>query len=812
MYKNNRVWLFFLLCMFLGCKHGSENSNSLKESNNVYLRSLKINGYEIEITDEIDLKKTKTSTLNIECEVFPYDAEVEFSLSLEQQDKKGGIWNLSDSYEKQNLKVLVKKGNEVHSYNLVVQKQKEEELSIKRIVFEDEIYETDAIFSRMSFKDVVRAFSKIKVESSSPLARVEFIGYGEALGNDEWKWLLASGYNKLGIKLTLEEEVVEYVMRVSSKLPAVGVNWSLNGTYSFKMEDNFDDEATEGANPLFNAECNHIYIGFWTKSNIKKLFTFKNGEKQEIILKGTDPKTSEKLYMLNEEEAQIEIFAVPDDSLQEKLSCLNVKFRAKGNEKKIKTKAMLSINGNPELPNEFLSSLEGNESPLYKIFKGPAKLGVQVNSYSHIRIISEIKINGETVPYSSDNLETRNIVKKQLQVALESQTPVKIEFIPSNEDVFEGFTWNFKLQLGGDKPPVFAVQFLAINDIGIIGEGELPESLTNHLKDGTNPIYEYDGTSADLVLRVHDKSLVKDAHFKIDDDGGVLEPLRTKGENAYLKHTYNILDEQAHNIEIIIHPKNPAEYQDTIWKFRLKRTGKKIQLVPDTFNFSINRVPDLKMPIEIKEHLVDGSAPLYEVEGFDADINIITFSEVLTNRIKELVFCFGEKDEKRMTFKKNPEGIFPNWIASASYPLDRTGKAQLFTLEMIPQDKEKYEGFTYSLKIKTNGKKISMPLVFAVNNKAKKDGSYIKLDAKKATIIVQSEKDLMESVSIAIQEEDDDVDCPITKQTNKEGGIFYDARRVIELEAIEKTINIKVVPKEKEKYITTTCTYKISGK
>jgi len=307
------------------------------------------------------------------------------------------------------------------------------------------------------------------------------------------------------------------------------------------------------------------------------------------------------------------------------------------------------------------------------------------------------------------------------------------------------------------------------------------------------------------------KDLVKDAHFKIDDDGGVLEPLRTKGKNAYLKHTYNILDERAHNIEIIIHPKNPDEYQDAIWKFRLKRTGKKIQLIPDTFNFSINRVPDLKMPIEIKEHLVDGSSPLYEVEGFDADINIITFSEVLANRIKELVFRFGEKDEKRMTFKKNPEGIFPNWIAGASYPLERTGEAKLFTLEMIPQDKDKYEGFTYSLKIKTNGKKIPMRLVFAVNNKAKKDGAYIKLDAKKATIIVQSEKDLMESASITIQGEGD-VDCPITKQTNKTGGVFYDARRIIELEAAQKTINIKVVPKEKEKYITTTCTYKISGK
>ena len=62
MRKNNRIWLFFLLCMFLGCKHGSENLNKLKESNDVYLRSLKINGYEIEITDEIDLKKTKTNT------------------------------------------------------------------------------------------------------------------------------------------------------------------------------------------------------------------------------------------------------------------------------------------------------------------------------------------------------------------------------------------------------------------------------------------------------------------------------------------------------------------------------------------------------------------------------------------------------------------------------------------------------------------------------------------------------------------------------------------------------------------------------
>lgn len=815
MRKNNNIWTLIFLCIFLACKHGngSQTLDKPKESTNVYLRNLKINSSNIEILDEIDLKKTKANGLDIECEVFPYDAEIEFSVELEGKNKRGGKWNLGNEVGNKSLKIIVKKDREIHSYNIVVEKQREDALSIKNILFEGENYEGDKIFSMMSFKDISASFSNIKVVPSSSLARVEFIGYGETLGNGEWKWLLASGYNSLRIKLILGDEVVEYVVRVRSTLPAVGVNWSLNGVYSFKMPDRFEDKASDGENPLFYANCNHLYIGFWTKTNVKRLLTINNGKVEEVSLKGSDPKTSEKLYMLDEKEQQFEIFIVPDDSLKGKVACLNVKFRAKGNEKKVKPKAMLSINGNPELPNEFLSNLEGNKSPLYKIFKGPAKLGIQVNSYSHVRIISEIKINGEKVPYSSENLEDRNIVKKQLQVALDSQMPVKVEFIPSNKDIFEGFTWNFNLELGGDKPPVFAVQFLAINDLGIIGEGELPEYLTKHLQDGVNPLYEYDGTTADLVLRVHDSNLVKDAHFKIDDDSGVLEPLRTKGKNAYLKHTYNILDKEEHNVEIVIHPKNTSEYQDAIWKFRLKRTGKKIQLVPEPFNFSINRIPDLKMPKEIKEHLVDGSAPLYEVEGFDANISIITFSEVLANRIKELVFRFGDGEERRIPFKKNPLGIFNNWIASTSFELEKKGETCLFTLELVPQDKEKYEGFVYSLKLKTNGKKIPMPLVFAVDKKARKDGSHITIDGKEATVLVQSEKDIMKKVSIAIKGVDD-VDCPITEQTNKEGVIFYDARRKIKLEdgTIEKIVIIKVEPKETEKYVTTTCTYKITAK
>ena len=61
---------------------------------------------------------------------------------------------------------------------------------------------------------------------------------------------------------------------------------------------------------------------------------------------------------------------------------------------------------------------------------------------------------------------------------------------------------NFKVEKGGEKPsiPRDKVKF-RINGIGDYDWFDpLPESLTAHLTDGTNPIYEYDGKKALLEV------------------------------------------------------------------------------------------------------------------------------------------------------------------------------------------------------------------------------------------------------------------------------------------------------------------------
>ena len=187
----------------------------------------------------------------------------------------------------------------------------------------------------------------------------------------------------------------------------------------------------------------------------------------------------------------------------------------------------------------------------------------------------------------------------------------------------------------------------------------------------------------------------------------------------------------------------------------------------------------------------------------------------MSNRIKHVKVKFGDEEERVAPFTRNSQGVFPNWIVSNSFDIKEADKPYLLTVELVPNDTKTYEGVTYSLKIQSTGNKIPMPLIFAVGKKNYRDGSHIKLNDESAIVLVQSDGiDFMENVHIAIKGEDDEK-CQITRHQNAQGSTYYDARREISLmeagQAVEKVVIIRVEPKEKEKYLTTTCTYTIKG-
>lgn len=776
---------------------------NMNQSETVKLKSLKVAGAKVEIQDEIDLKKTVAEQLSIEWEATPNDAIVTFTPELES-----GIWKLGNETGKKTLTILVKKEDESHTYKLNVEKIKADSLLLKKISCEDKEKTESELSSVIGFDEVAKSVVSIKVEARDPSTAIEFKGLGEAENKTTWKWLLASGENSLNLKLTKGEVIEEYVLKINSTLPSVQVSYNLNGTASHNIEDEFDEKALNGENPLFDAKYNHLLIAFLTTVSVKKITV--NGEDAPLP-QGSFIKKSEKLCMLTEGEQQFTLFIEPDTNISNKYACKLVKFRVKGYANKAKPMPYMSISGNGELPEDFVSKLEkSDQAPLYKVFKSPAHLEISISAYEKQYFVKEIKIDNVIVPMAS----TSYSIEKDIDVTEDSAKPVKIEFVSRNPEICESLVWNFKLQAGGQKPPVFGITLTSINDVGSV-DGELPENLKKHAKDGTNPLYEYDGKDATVVLSVETEDFVKDAVFKMDGaDKDTVTP-QSEGWSTTLSYTYKIEDENAHNIEIQVNPKKEDEHVALIFKFQLKRTGKKIKMSPRPLSFTINDVASSKMPKEVREHLFDGSNPVYEIDGTDVLAKIAAYDEFMNDRIKHIIFTFANESPITETFETVSSGWFDTWEAKKAFTIPESKKPYLLKIEVVPKDQETYESLIYSLNLKSSGKAIPMPLVFGVDNAVQPDGKVLKVNAETVVVLVQSQVDAMGSVKIAIKDVDN-INCEIQTLQNQQGNTFYDARRTVPLldgdNAVERTIIITVTPKDEAKYQVATCTYKITGK
>ena len=813
--------MLFTLVFVLGCNHGNDTKDNQqkpdnsKQSETVVLKTLKVNGVSFEIKDVIDLKKTNLDKIKIEYTTSPSDAEVTFTPNLTEKSVGEGVWNIGNEAGKKTLTIKVKKGLEQHTYTLSIERLPANALKLTKITCDAEEI-TENIFSVIGFKEVSKSYVTLKVEPSDATATVEFSGFGESIDAKTWKWLLANGENSLDIKLKKGSEEVEYKAKIRSKMSAVNVGVQLNGIQMYNLPDDFEEKALNGENPTFDAKCNHLLLSLMTVLEMKEVIVFVDGTKEEFPKPESSSgffKTSEKLYMLTEGEKQFEMFIIPSDSLMGRSSCKHLKFKVKGINDKLRLEPELSINGNAELPKDFLSNLEKpeTEAPLYKLFKGPARLSIAVSSYEKLNHIKEVKIDGSVVPFPPKS----NIIEHTISVEESTPKKVKVEFIPKNEAITQALTWNFSLQLGGDKPKVFGVKLESINDVGSL-DGELPESLTGHLTDDTNPLYEYNGTTATVVLTVEDKDMVQDALFKLDNNAGETVAAITEGRYTYIPYQYQITDLSEHNIEIIVHPKNSAEYEDLTLKFRLKRTGKKIKIPARPFSFQINGLPSNKMPKDVKEHLTDGTAPIYEINGFDVVPNVASFDEPVANMIKHVRFTFEGEAPREVTFQKVQAGFFDSWQANTSFIMAEAKKPYSLKVELIPNDDALYEPLVYTLKMQSSGVAIDMPLAFGVDMKLQKDGAVLKLNAENALVLVQAKSDIMKSVTITIKDVDSSpVDCEVKPLQDAKGVPFWQASRDVNLldgdATPERTIIIKVEPNDPKKYLPATRTYKITG-
>ena len=455
----------------------------------------------------------------------------------------------------------------------------------------------------------------------------------------------------------------------------MSVKYEINGKDELKLPSDFTEGVKNGTNPSIALNAKFLNVKLTCGGKIK---TIKINDKtingEELVHITSDYILTHSLP-ITQTEKDIEIKIIPAD-----LGVYNpvdLKFKAKGDGSVEKIKPTFEeISGDKDLPKAtFLEKLEGNDKPLYQVIGETADVVIDLNDYVHDFLCKEVKINGEKIEIEviKDIFETHYKVKKSFAVNKTTPIDVKVEFI-ANGELSENLTWQFKLQGGGSAPslPQSKVRIFRINGIGNF-YNPLPKELTDHLNDGVNPEYVFDGKNATVEVGSYDASLIEKVVFKIDD---VQKEEVTPVQDGYAysaKYEFEINDQVAHNIELIIKPKN-EQYSDLIYKFRLKWSGKKF-LLPLMFG-------------------VDGRQ---QKNGYTATLpnESARLSVQASENIMHTVEIGEEGSEETCTINKFKDAENEDaWSASRVVSLlDNTGNAteKTFVIKVTPKDASKYE-------------------------------------------------------------------------------------------------------------------------
>jgi len=384
-----------------------------------------------------------------------------------------------------------------------------------------------------------------------------------------------------------------WVFRLKYKAPVpMIVQYEINGKTASQLEKSFVDGITANTNPTMELE------GLALNLHLTIDGTPKTVKINEEVIEGSSIEKTGGLYHLykiiplpkDSSEKQIEILCTPKDESVFLPRTYRFKLKSNGNLEKMEPN-FTEISGDKNLPGAFLSKLSDGSKPTHKIATEKANITITFSNYMHDFLCKEVKINNERVemiPILVWEVPWEYQVKKELPIGNEA-LEVKIEFIPKDETITEKLIWEFKVEKGGEKPsiPRDKVKF-RINGVGDYDWfAPLPESLTAHLTDGTNPIYEYDGKKALLEVGYFgSKKIIEKVTFKIDETQVAENVPEAKGTHNFAGYTFKATDTVPHKVELIIHPAE-AQYSPLIYTFRLQSKGNKIAMPLD---FAFNNV------------------------------------------------------------------------------------------------------------------------------------------------------------------------------------------------------------------------------
>lgn len=663
------------------------------------------------------------------------------------------------------------------------------------------------ITNEMTFNETDKGAVTVNVELSDAVAKVAFAN-GQLQNSRKFKWVLKTGENKLQISVGKDvSDLTTYMVILSTTCQPLHVIYTLNGVSMGAIPNQFKQKVEDGENPTFDALGSYLHI-------ILKIV----GEVEKIEINGTSiPKTQDSGWYIakhsipiSTEPTQIEIIASPTDATLETTTAKTLRFKAKGSGNKDKIKPVLEISGNKKFSSQFMQDLVGQTPPLHKVWKSPAKIKVSISEYEKEFLCKKITINGDNLTLTKD--VTTYSGTQDIDVDVNSPTAITIVFETVDENITDSITWKFKVQGGGDKLAPEGVRIIEINGKGN-AQDPLPPSLTEHLKDKSNPLYLFDGDKAKVVVGTNTQNLIDKIDFKMD---GTSQSKITVDNSKYpykAEYTFEILDSNAHDIEIVIEPKDTESYGNLTFKFQLKKSGKKPTIPRGKMGiFTLKGKQVFYLPKALTEHLTDGSEPLHIIDGKHASISVGTQDKTTSQKVDKVKFSVGQAVAIEVPLAEVPTYFGGSeYIASTILSLPDKTNEHLIKIEFVPKNLNEYSSLIYTFKLKSNGNAEELPLVCGVDGKPTNNGESVTVKGEAATILVQAKADILSKVEIGIEGSEEDARIIHLSDVNTWNAqkmvLVIGSDGVVE----EKTVVIKATAKDSEAYKNAVYKYKIKG-
>jgi len=557
---------------------------------------LEVAGPKATILAASKLKKWTSFKINgVAFQPFPYQSFTSASLAHLMLPAKG---------EELDVKIEIEDITGVGEFNFKIKRTNETvDVPVDKLYIREKNVLVPKIFAALHDENRTPRFegaepSRIEIvsnENAMKSSKINGTNYDNVIQktdeNNKPIWIIegsVSGVQPSGKDVTLVVEPIDtdsyhsitWTFRLDYKAAEViGFEYEINGINHYYLPPKFVQGIKSGDNPLIELKANFLNIKLscgGRVANVKINEDEIQGDK--LVATGLNYVLTHSIP-IDTTEKQIDIQINPADLSVHKPVSFRFKATGDGTVEKIKP-TFEEISGDKNLPKAtFLDKLVGTEKPLYQTAFETADIIIDLSKYSYEFLCKEVKINGEKTEITVVKrlLGSFYKIKKSIPVDKTTPTDVKIEFI-ANEGKADNLTWQFQVQGGGIAPslPQKSITIFKINDAGSYYK-PLPKEFIDHLTDGKNPIYEFDGKKALVEVGSYNTELIENVIFKLDDAKKHEMAPAKYGYTYTAKYEFKVPDTEPHNVELIIKPKD-KRYSELIYKFRLKSSGNKIPL------------------------------------------------------------------------------------------------------------------------------------------------------------------------------------------------------------------------------------------